>query len=164
MVFYKLCLSFREFAVNILETSVMWPLFLALIALMVRNSPKLKSWLKIVIIIALCGLAFLADWMLFPIIWALIFDFFRGEPKKQMLWFGVTAIPIMLLEPALRLVNGYALVGWIFFQFGLLLAIMPLSMYNGKRGKSHSSKWIFYIFYPLHLIVLALIKYVILKN
>lgn len=39
--------------------------------------------------------------------------------------------------------------------FGLL-ALIPLSMYNGKPG-SAKMKWWFYVFYPAHLVVLWLI-------
>lgn len=37
----------------------------------------------------------------------------------------------------------------------LLLAIPPLLLYNGSRGRS--MKYWFYIYYPLHLAVLGLI-------
>lgn len=36
------------------------------------------------------------------------------------------------------------------------LAIIPISLYNGKKGKN--AKYIFYIFYPAHLIILFLIS------
>jgi len=150
--------DFTEFVAGLPETSVMWPLFLALIALIARNSEKLRSWMKITIVIALCALAFSADWMFLPIIWALNFDIFRDEPKKQMLWFAVTTIPIALSEPVMYLSKGFGVVGWSFFQSGLLLAIIPLMLYNGQLGtKSRFSKWVFYVFYPLHMLILALI-------
>ncbi|MCS0543528.1 conjugal transfer protein TraX, partial [Aeromonas veronii] len=48
------------------------------------------------------------------------------------------------------------------YQIGIFLAIPLLLMYKGKRGrKSNLLKWGFYVFYPLHLIVLYIIKYVI---
>jgi hypothetical protein len=45
------------------------------------------------------------------------------------------------------------------FQSGVFLAIPLLSRYNGELGGNKNSKWIFYIFYPLHLFILGLIKY-----
>ena len=39
--------------------------------------------------------------------------------------------------------------------FGLL-GFVPLYMYNGKRGKG--LKWVFYLFYPCHFLVIFLIK------
>lgn len=39
--------------------------------------------------------------------------------------------------------------------FGLI-AVLPMMLYNGQRGK-HSMKYFFYVFYPAHLIVIQLI-------
>ncbi len=41
-------------------------------------------------------------------------------------------------------------------QFLSLLAVIPLVLYNGRRGR-YSLKYAFYIFYPLHLVILQLI-------
>ncbi len=37
--------------------------------------------------------------------------------------------------------------------------LLPVAFYNGKRGLNF--KWAFYIFYPLHLFILGLIKFII---
>ncbi|MBQ6539895.1 MAG: hypothetical protein IJL71_02595 [Oscillospiraceae bacterium] len=40
--------------------------------------------------------------------------------------------------------------------------IIPIILYNGKRGNGGKiSKWFFYAYYPIHLLVLGLIKYFI---
>ena len=41
------------------------------------------------------------------------------------------------------------------YWFGLL-GFLPLFLYNGKRGRG--LKWLFYVFYPGHLLVIFLIK------
>lgn len=46
--------------------------------------------------------------------------------------------------------------GWI--QWYCLFALIPLSLYNGTRGR-YSSKYFFYIYYPLHLLALWGIYY-----
>lgn len=48
----------------------------------------------------------------------------------------------------------------------MILALPILYLYNGKKGKfaeKHKSlnKWIFYIFYPLHLVILGLLKVIL---
>ncbi len=42
-----------------------------------------------------------------------------------------------------------------------LLALIPILLYNGEQGVSSKKyKWLFYIFYPAHLFILALIKFI----
>jgi len=44
----------------------------------------------------------------------------------------------------------------------VVLAIPLLALYNGKRGKNQTinkvMKWLFYIYYPLHLAVIGFIQ------
>lgn len=43
--------------------------------------------------------------------------------------------------------------GQVTLQWLSLLALIPLALYNGQRGK-WNIKWIFYLYYPLHLVAL----------
>ena len=46
-------------------------------------------------------------------------------------------------------------------QMGVVLALPVIGLYNGQRGRSQSvnrvMKWLFYVYYPLHLFVIGLI-------
>jgi hypothetical protein len=42
-------------------------------------------------------------------------------------------------------------------QFWCLLALIPLTLYNQKAGK-YRLKWLFYLYYPLHLAVIYIIR------
>jgi hypothetical protein len=46
---------------------------------------------------------------------------------------------------------------WV--QSGVFAAITILSLYNGRRGRD--MRYFFYIFYPAHLAVIVLIKYLL---
>ena len=47
------------------------------------------------------------------------------------------------------------------FFFGSLLALVPISLYNGERGNvrhKNLNRWFFYIFYPSHMVVLMVVQ------
>lgn len=45
------------------------------------------------------------------------------------------------------------------YQWMMVFAIIPISMYNGKLGFNNKFvKWIFYWFYPIHLVVINIIS------
>lgn len=79
--------------------------------------------------------------------------------------FGVLLIGALYLgrgKPWLQLVLGSALVGWYcwdhadLFEIYAVIGLALLPLYNGRRGPS--MKWFFYVFYPAHLLILALIE------
>ena len=55
-----------------------------------------------------------------------------------------------------------ALIGCCFFSspVPILFAFLPIGMYNGKRGfiKGKAAQYLFYAAYPLHIMILYLIK------
>lgn len=53
------------------------------------------------------------------------------------------------------------LVNIFFLQFFAVFSLIPIYFYNGKQG-AKISKWIFYWFYPVHLVILSLI-FILLK-
>lgn len=62
---------------------------------------------------------------------------YLGKTRKQKL--ALTAIALALLALDLGGIQWYS-----------LLALLPLALYNGQRGK-WKLKWLFYLYYPLHL-------------
>lgn len=51
------------------------------------------------------------------------------------------------------------------YQWMMLFAIIPILMYNGKLGLSNKFiKWLFYWFYPIHLVVILIIGSMINVN
>lgn len=43
-------------------------------------------------------------------------------------------------------------------QLGVVFVHPLLNLYSGKRGKVTGIKWFFYIYYPLHLIVIGILR------
>ncbi|MDU7337374.1 MAG: TraX family protein [Clostridium sp.] len=139
-----------------IRLNVMFTLLFALLSLVVldqlRDRPA--GWLCLFI---LTLLASFADWSIFAIIFTVIFAQNRHNPQRQMLLYSVAAI-VTASFFAFSSTSQEGAPFWSgFFQFGLLLAVPLLPSYNGQRGTSPAGKWFFYLFYPLHLIVLKVI-------
>ncbi|MEH7236439.1 TraX family protein [Bacillus sp. JJ1562] len=138
-------------------TSVMWGLALGLIALTIVKSEKLSIYVKLALVFVCCMLAYPADWNYVAVLWIVFFGIFRGQFNKQILSFVFIGIFVHIIPEITNL-------GWHHaYQIGIFLAIPLLVMYKGRRGrKSNLLKWGFYVFYPLHLIFLYILKYIII--
>lgn len=139
------------------QTSVMWSLAWGLVALAIVNSknPKWKWWMKISALVLISAISFISDWSCVAVFMIVGFGMNRDNFKRQML--------IMMVSVA-----TYSVVYIIFMDvaYGILqmtvfLSIPFLYYYNGQRGKWQGMKWLFYIYYPLHLIVCGIIRMIL---
>ena len=76
--------------------------------------------------------------------------------RKDYSWKGVLLILVLYLfylYPAEKTIAGCLCLLW---EPAACLAFVFLNLYNGKRGRS--IKAFFYWFYPLHLLVLVMIR------
>ncbi len=143
------------------ETSVMFPLFLGLVALIIRDSPKYDVNVKNMITLIICLVAMLGDWGAIAVIWIQLFSAFYYKRKEQVKYFCVVGAVMIVLNIIMHATTG----SWLscLFQFGIFLAVPLLMKYNGVRKGGKAYQWFFYIFYPTHLAVLAILKYFVLK-
>ena len=138
------------------QTSVLWPLAWGLVMLRIANSPRFKEWVKYLLIIVICLITFPSDWSCIANLCILAFGTNRGNLKVQMQWMVFYAAMYSLVYFfALDKVYGI-------LQMAVVLAIPVIAMYNGKRGENPKInaivKYVFYIYYPLHLLILGWIK------
>jgi hypothetical protein len=79
--------------------------------------------------------------------------------KTDYGWMGIVSIAILYL---FRSVREYQLLGGALsfcWELPAPLGLLPAYFYNGQRGRQ--SKYFFYLFYPLHLALFGLIRYLI---
>ena len=135
------------------QTSVMWPLAWGLVMLRIANSEKINEWIKTTLTIIICFITFPSDWSCVASLCILAFETNRGEFKKQMLWM-IFYVSIYSIVYFFAIDKVYGLI-----QMAVVLAIPVILMYNGQRGSSPkinlAMKWVFYIYYPLHLFILG---------
>ena len=134
------------------QTSVIWALFFGLVGLWVADHESLKSWQKTLIIVLFTIIAFPADWSSIAVLGVICFGEHRGNLKKQMLcvmmWVAVyAAVYGIFINPIYGVL-----------QLFVCLTFPLLKAYNGERGKMKNMKYLFYIYYPAHLIVCGIIR------
>lgn len=140
------------------QTSVMWSLAWGLVMLRVVNSQRIKQELtKTLLVVLICLITFSSDWSCVASMCILAFGINRGNFKAQMSWMAFY-VSIYSAVYCLTIDAAYGLM-----QMSVIAAIPVLMMYNGQRGHNEMvnkiMKWTFYVYYPLHLFILGLIKH-----
>lgn len=133
---------------------VIYTLFLSLLAVWLWDKGRCPKWCKVLGIIGLCVLSVFGDWPVFDVLYTLFFFVFRDNNKKKWIAFSVLTVGSFVF-------GGISWTG--IYQFGIFMVPFLLRFwYNGESGsKKPVHKWFFYIFYPVHLLVLGVLKYMI---
>jgi hypothetical protein len=126
-----------------------------LVLLWLYHRTSCSDWLRLVLTLLICLLTFPADWSCVAAMAVLFMGSARGDFSRQMwwlvIWSGVYALVyVLFLDPVYGLV-----------QMATILAIPLLRCYNGSRGNCRWLGKLFYIYYPAHLVVIYLIKFII---
>ena len=143
-----------EGRVGLGHQNIMLSFFLAILALMlfdrIRGEGKEHAAGKTLLgILCVCAMAVLAlvlraDYTLFAVLAVFLFYVLRNRHPLLRCGVGVGFLALT------RTVGYYRATG---------LSLIPLLLYNGKRGRG--LKWLFYAFYPGHLLLLYLLKTVL---
>ncbi|MBQ8622910.1 MAG: conjugal transfer protein TraX [Oscillospiraceae bacterium] len=151
-----------------LHQNVLWTFLMALGAMWVLERAKQaeQKWVYalatvcVMLLSYIAGIITMADYYGGGVLTVLVFYFFRE--KK---WYNLLGQVAALLYINTEILGGY---GYELNFFGLdlfihmqalaLLALLPIWLYNGRKGHSSVAfKYICYVFYPLHMLVLYLI-------
>ncbi|GAA0077351.1 TraX family protein [Clostridium sp. CTA-5] len=139
MLFFNLCGYFLD---------TIFTLFFGLCALYLAGKTKNK-FLKGVIVTFFMIISVVGDAGVSGVL--LIYMFGTIDNKKKALIYGLTAINLVDLL-LMFLISGSINIDIIVSIIGVFASYPLLMKYNEQRGKS--IKYFFYIFYPLHIIVL----------
>ena len=135
--------------------NIMLSFFISIVALMlfdlirgakIESKGRYSVWrtiLGILVVIVMAAVAMLvkADYTMFAVGSVFLFYVFKDVNPF------VRPIPGVAFLAVTRTMGYYCTTG---------LSIIPLLLYNGKKGKG--LKWLFYVFYPGHLLLLYVIK------
>ena len=144
--------------IGLSHQNIMVSFFISIVALMlfdlirgakIETKGRYSIWrtlLGALAVIAMAVVAFLvkADYTFFAV--ASVFLFYAFKDTNPF----VRPVPGVAFLALTRTMGYYLTTG---------LSIIPLLLYNGKKGKG--LKWLFYVFYPGHLLLLYVLKLVL---
>ena len=136
---------------------VIFTLFLGLTAIRLWDSDRFPLPVKIIGIFLLCLIANIGDWMYMIVLGSLSVHIFRDRPRFKWTMFTLSfLLPILALMAERGFANSW-------FQLGVVLSPLLLGFcYNGEGGsKAAFHKWFFYWFYPAHLVILGILRWVV---
>ena len=133
-------LAFRSSIFSMSYQNVFWTLAFGLAALMVYTDPLMGGFQKTVGLLACFFVPYIfhTDYSIYGVLTIFVMFYFRKEPLKMCM----AGLIVLLLQSRLEI--------WAVFGFLLIL------LYNGEKG--HGNKQFFYLFYPVHLLLLVFMK------
>lgn len=133
-------------------TSILWGMAWGVFALWLCEDPAAPLWLKIGTVLLACVMSVNGDWNYIAVLWIVLLGLSRGNfPLQTIVLIGVGTLYVL---PGL-LTQGSQYI----YRAGIALTLPLLVRYNGQRGKKSAlTKWGFYWYYPLHLLVLAVMR------
>lgn len=113
--------------------------------------------LRMILCLGLFFICSYCDWGIMAPLWVIVFAVFREDKKKMNVFYILTCIFWTVRTASLAVADGGAWYSSL-WQAGSLLALPVINAYNGEPGKNTKfSKWFFYWFYPIHILVIAVI-------
>ena len=141
---------------SFVEQNVLFSLLLGLLAIYASELLKAKPYYAPMANISLCLCAMLANvsygWL--SIVLCLSMYAAGGNKAKLTLLTGGS-----LLLYSLSLLLSGVTASWVLVSFCSLFSLIPLLLYNGRRGaRSPIFTFLFYAAYPLHIILLLIVR------
>lgn len=157
--------------------NTLFNLVIGLVTIWLYDKAHFKGKFIIVILGALCGVLFMTDGDIYGVLMIFFFYKYHNEFKKMAISVsiltviyhsmyqiyaivGTWAMGIMTASEIIEVITGPNYYAPVLFDFAQnmcsLLALILIRFYNGEKGKN--LKILFYAFYPLHLIIIYIIK------
>jgi len=157
--------------------NIMFSIVLSLFVLILYDKIKTRAlfWLMYIFVIAPVSLMFF-EWYFVGVTMVLMYHIIKNETARRIVppLFAATCFLLLAIFTRFSMASLHAAIEAGFdagsfanalvakpefsdvmmaFPIGIILAGFLLNKYNGERGKN--MKWLFYVFYPLHLAVLT---------
>lgn len=142
--------------------NIFFTLLLGLVAIYAYDHiPKKFIGVLVVFGITLLAAILPIDYGPYGILLTFVFYLTYGQPKRMLFWQTVLWLVLLilsqvaLLTPFAEVITNNFVSQIIIVQVVALFSVLLISLYNGVQGPRF--KWLFYWYYPVHLIVLLVI-------
>ena len=142
--------------ITVLKFNMMFTLFLCFMMLLVIEKVESRV-LKFILVLMIYSVCDYCDWGVVAPLWVMAFAMLRNDKKKLTVVYALICLFWVVRATAMAVSDGGI---WyeVLWQTGSFAFIPFIYLYNGKAGKSSGfSKWFFYWFYPIHLLIIAVI-------
>lgn len=147
--------------------NIIFTIILSLFVLVLYDKIKIRALFWLMYVVLIVPIAFLFEWYFIGVTMVLMYHIIRNENVRRIapsilagVFFFITALFSIWAQPVLESLNTPGLIAnadfvtiMLVFPIGCFLAGILLRRYNGERGKQ--MKYLFYVFYPLHLVILS---------
>lgn len=154
--------------------NVLWTFLIAMVAMLVIEKIKEKKKLYLTILVSvlasvvafLLGFAVMSDYYGFGVMTVLLFYFTYGKKWYNYViqLLGMYYIHIEMFGGIEYLVTIGSYSFFVLNQGIAVLSLIPIWLYNGKQGLYNKHiKLIWYAFYPVHMILLYVVAFIMMK-
>ena len=132
-----------------------------MLSLTVLEKTQWKLPFRLLAVFGLILVSFNCDWGWYSVLFVLCFFYLRRN--ELSMWIVFCAVSLLYIFDAIGSVNlfaPYLCGGFRPYRLGIILVPILLGLfYNGQKGKGgRSGKWFFYVYYPAHQVVLAVLR------
>ncbi|WFD11828.1 TraX family protein [Tepidibacter hydrothermalis] len=127
-----------------------------------KNCYGIKKWGLLVSCIGLILLGVCVEGGFSVIPFILITYFFRENKKKSIIGYLILSVILFIMNYTPYETLKMTINMMMYNSDFLFIMVVPfIFLYNGERGVNNKfSKYLFYVFYPLHLWILAMIEFI----
>ena len=138
--------------------NMLFTLACSFLLLEVVEHHKFLGILSIPIVISILYIATFTDWFIFGPLFTLSFYLNKGNKDLQAFCHACISFLSLGYSTYICMQQGLSWYSQV-WQIGVILFIPITYLYNGKLGNKFTfNKWFFYLFYPLHLLVIGIIR------
>lgn len=144
------------------QLNIMFTLFLGVVVLCVLERVKSPT-VCLLVVVGFTAVSMFFDWGIMCIPMVVLYYYMTDKRMKivmpvifPMLMIGLGSVS------GIATGNFEALPQMLYVFIGCTLTVPLLARYNGQRGRS--SKYLFYVYYPAHIIILGLLRGLLFKD